>query len=593
MVVFAALWACSGGGECPGGDCPENEAPSAPEIFLSPESPFAGETLVCVVGQEGLDPEGEALSYRFRWAVDGAAYVATETVNREGDSIASATTLGGQSWACTVTAQDPEGLKSAEVSAEVSVKGVFQGWEESPVSVSDADYVFVGTSEGGQAGRIAMGVGDVDGDGQGDLLINAHQNDDAGYFAGKVFLISGGDLQGPDTISLADAAYSFHGEGEEDLAGHGIGSAGDLDGDGLMDLFVSGYLHDGGTWDMGRVYLLLAANLGEPGDRSLGTADYRFTGEAEGDRLGHGVASAGDVDGDGFPDLLTGAYGQDTSGADAGKVYLLLASGLGAGGDYDIGDADYQFTGELPGDKAGFLSSGLGDVDGDGLDDFLFSSKLNDDGGVDAGRVYLFYGADLGSPGEYPVAGAGEIFVGEGAGDVCCILTEVGDVDGDAAADLLLGSHYNGELDADAGKVYLLLASSLEGGVLDLSEADYGFRGEVGGDEAGHGLAGMGDLDGDGLSDLLVGSAGYTPDVQLASAGKGYLLLAGELGPPGNYDLGEAAAQTFVGDTREEFIGWGVSPAGDVNGDGLTDILIGSQNESLNGLGRAFLFLTP
>ena len=592
MIFFAALWACSGGGECPG-DCPDNEAPSAPGIFLSPESPSAGESLVCVVEEEGVDPEGEALSYRFHWAVNGAAYVATETANRQGDSIADATTQGGQSWRCTVTAEDPQGLQSTEVSAEVSIKGVFQGWEESPLGVSEADYVFVGSSIGGQAGRIALGVGDVDGDGLGDLLINAHQNDEGGYFAGKAFLFSGADLQGPGTINLADSAYGFLGEGEEDLASHGIASAGDLDGDGLFDLLISGYLHDGSSWDVGRVYLFLAGNLGEPGDRSLEEADYRFTGEAEGDRLGHGVASAGDVDGDGFPELLTGAYGQDTSGADAGKAYLVLGSGLGAGGDYDIGDADYQFTGELPGDKAGFLGSGLGDVDGDGLDDFLFSAKLNDDGGVDAGRVYLFYGADLGAPGEYPVASAGEIFVGEGAGDICCILTEVGDVDGDAAPDLLLGSHYNGEIVADAGKVYLLLASSLEGGVVDLSEADYGFRGEAGGDEAGHGLAGAGDLDGDGLSDFLVGSAGYTPDVQLASAGKGYLVLGGDLGPPGSYNLGEVAVQSFVGDTREEYAGWGVASAGDMNGDGINDLLIGTQNENLNGLGRVFLFLTP
>ena len=130
-------------------------------------------------------------------------------------------------------------------------------------------------------------------------------------------------LEGTYDLSLADAI--FVGEEPENYSGYGIGSAGDVDGDGYDDVFIGAYLNEEGGENAGAAYLLYGPVSGDAG---LDTADAKFVGEEANDHAGIRLAGVGDVNGDGFPDLMVGAYYNDRGGDYSGAAYLIYGGGL-------------------------------------------------------------------------------------------------------------------------------------------------------------------------------------------------------------------------------------------------------------------------
>jgi hypothetical protein len=128
------------------------------------------------------------------------------------------------------------------------------------------------------------------------------------------------------------------------------------------------------------------------GTHNLSTADLKLVGEASEDFSGTAVASAGDVDGDGSPDILVGANGEDTGANYGGAAYLILGP---ATGTCSLADADYKFTGEASYDRAGRALDGAGDMDGDGVDDVIVGAYTEDSAGTDAGAAYFLFSAGL------------------------------------------------------------------------------------------------------------------------------------------------------------------------------------------------------
>ena len=387
--------------------------------------------------------------------------------------------------------------------------------ESTDMELSAADHVFMGdegTLMGDHlvafAGQSVASAGDVDGDGLDDILVGASSTFTAGVgSAGKAYLMLGSSLAADSGSMWLDSAdYQFWGEDGIDRAGYSVASAGDVDGDGLDDIIVGAYLNDDGGLNAGKAYIILGASLGSTSGMNLGSADYSLVGERSGDEAGHSVSSAGDVDGDGLDDILVGT-------ADTNKTYLILGASLGDGSSIDLSEADCIFLGEEESDKTGYAVSSAGDVDGDGLDDILIGS-------FGVGKAYVVLGSSLGDSSEIELSSADYRIDGGTFGWLYHygrFVSSAGDLDGDGLGDIIIGS--------EANRAYVFLGSSLgDSSEIELSTADLKYEGEVYGDDAGYAAAGAGDVDGDGLDDVLVGAPQYGPFSR--ALGRAYLVLS-------------------------------------------------------------------
>jgi len=225
-------------------------------------------------------------------------------------------------------------------------------------------------------------AGDINGDGVGDMAITAYLDDKDGLSNNGAIYLLNGPVYGE--VSLSEQANAtLWGESDDDYAGRSISSAGDVDGDGMDDLIIGVSLADD---EAGAAYLFAGAIAG---DASLQDADARLAGEFASDRAGGSVSGAGDVNGDGTDDVLVGAYNADPEGASSGRAYLLYGA---LNGSVSLASSDVRWSGITTGDRLGYAVSGVGDVDGDGNDDVLISAYGEDSGGSGAGQAYLFYG---------------------------------------------------------------------------------------------------------------------------------------------------------------------------------------------------------
>ncbi|MEL6343273.1 MAG: hypothetical protein AAFV53_09050 [Myxococcota bacterium] len=354
--------------------------------------------------------------------------------------------------------------------------------------------------------------------------------------------------------------------------------AGDVDGDGNDDLFIGAFGEDSGGTSAGAAYLVLGPVSGEI---DLSAADAKLIGEAAFDYAGAKL-SAGDVDGDGNDDLFIGASGEDSGGDSAGAGYLLMGP---VSGEIDLSAADAKLIGEEAYDNVGRAVGCAGDIDGDGNDDLFIGAPGEDSGGSSAGAAYLVLG---------PVSGAIDLstadakFIGEASGDTVGVsLSGAGDVDGDGHMDLLIGASGEDSGGTSAGAAYLLMGPV--SGEIDLSAADAKLIGEEAYDNVGDTVSGVGDVNGDGNDDILISAHG--DDSGATSAGAAYLVL----GPvSGEIDLSAADAK-FIGEEAYEILGGSVSGAGDVNGDGNDDLLLGAVGDDRGGsnAGAAYLVLGP
>ncbi|MBW2978331.1 FG-GAP repeat protein [Candidatus Woesearchaeota archaeon] len=312
---------------------------------------------------------------------------------------------------------------------------------------------------------------------------------------------------------------------------------------------------------------------------SLSNADASFIGESDGDSSSESIAS-GDVNNDGYDDILIGANVNDDGGSDAGKTYLIYGP---VSGDIGLSDADVSFIGENGGDRSG-ISVASGDVNNDGYDDILIGAAYNNDGGSAAGKTYLIYGPVYGN--NINLSDADASFIGENSSDVAGWSVASGDVNNDGYDDILIGAKFNDDGGSTAGKTYLIYGPVY--GDIDLSDADASFIGENGSDESGDSVA-SGDVNNDGYDDILIGA--YANDYSGSFTGKTYLIYGPVYG--NNINLSDANA-SFIGENGGDASGWSVA-SGDVNKDGYDDILIGARNngDSEYRAGKTYLIYGP
>ena len=454
-----------------------------------------------------------------------------------------------------------------------------------------AEYGFLGEVENDHAGRAVASAGDVDGDGLDDILIGAWKNSEGGIDAGKAYVVLASSLLEVSSSSrasrktdLADADYAFIGQEAGDNAGHSVASAGDVDGDGLDDILIGVEKDDLGGDDAGKACVFRGSQLSAKASFSVGSAAICILGESESDKAGRAVSSAGDVDGDGLADVLVGAYGNDEVGENAGKIYVFYGSSFGSGLNlaYDFSAADISMTGEGAGENAGYSVASAGDVDGDGYSDVLIGATGNDEVADNAGKTYLVFGSTMNDVESIELADSDLSFLGEASEDYAGrTVAGAGDVDGDSLHDVMIGAWKNSENATGSGKAYVILGSTLTGAVkINLENASHSFSGFAEKDYAGTSVAVAGDVDGDGLSDALVGAYGTGE-----GAGSLYVLLGANLAGASSVDY------AFHGENIADYAGNSVSYAGDVDGNGRDDLLVGSWAHNGNS-GKTYLVLS-
>jgi hypothetical protein len=364
------------------------------------------------------------------------------------------------------------------------------------LDTADADATFLGEAAGDHAGFAVAPAGDLDGDGNDDVLIGAPFSDVGGTSSGAVYVVTGGDLSG--TQSLSGATGRLVGVDSGDRVGWSVDSVNATGGNGIV---IGAPTADGAADASGLVYVV-------EGSRALSTtnvtdANLTLVGQESGERAGTAVAGVGDVDDDGSPDLLVGAPGTSQAENSTGTAYLL-ANVTDRSGTIALSNATAEFEGTDGGDQAGFAVAG-GDVNGDGVDDLVVGAPTASVGDADDGAVYIVHG-NASLQGTVALADADVVLGGEGPNDRAGWSVAVpGDVNADGAADVLVGAPYNDSSHANAGAGYLLYGTRL-GQTQSLESAPAKFVGEGEGDLAGLSVAGAGDVDGDGSSDLLVGA---------------------------------------------------------------------------------------
>ncbi|MFP4460017.1 MAG: integrin alpha [Candidatus Zixiibacteriota bacterium] len=289
----------------------------------------------------------------------------------------------------------------------------------------------------------------------------------------------------------------------------------------------------------------------------------RIDGKVKGNRFGTMISSVGDVNGDGYTDFAVAAPGSYTVKKQPGEVHIFY------GGSSFDNTADLVLKGETGSDLFGSSITPMGDFDSDGFDDFAISAPRNDGTYTDAGKVYIYKG------GEKPDTKAYLSLTGERANDWFGISIAGGkDINGDNQPDLLIGASYAGS--NYSGAVYVFLGGG------DFGNPDLKIEGERPGDNFGQVVCIPGDITGDKINDFIV-SASYNDAGGVKNAGAVYIYKGGSV-------ISKKPMITLTGDNVDENYGYSIDGAGDVNGDGIDDFIVGSLGGGSNNEGAAMVY---
>jgi hypothetical protein len=348
----------------------------------------------------------------------------------------------------------------------------------------------------------ATAVGDVNGDGVGDVVVGAPLRNASGPSSGAVEVFFG-PVEG-ETIASGDADVRLTGQSGIDWAGNSLAVA-DVNADGTHDLVVGAPRTDRTADNAGTVYVVYGgSDLG--GEISLAEADARVDGVEAGGLAGYTVA-AGNVTGDAAADLVVGA---PRTGEDRGTVYVV--DGADVGPNASVDDATAAFDGEGPDSEAGWGVAVARNVTGDGPD-VVVGARRDDTAGNNAGAAYV-----VGAPFEDGSLGDAELVLRgpEDGAFAGWAVAAPGDVSGDGAPDVVVGAPLAGS----GGEVYVA-----DGGTGERSLGNaVGLRAAGSGDRAGWAVAGAGDVTCDGASDLVVGAPEHAAGGENAGA---YHVVAG------------------------------------------------------------------
>jgi len=439
--------------------------------------------------------------------------------------------------------------------------------QEFTPSGSFLDAFGVCTEPRGEYGYSVASAGDVNGDGYDDVIVGAPLFDAGQPDEGRAFVYLG-TPEGPGR------AAAWIGEGNQLGAqfGSSVASAGDINGDGYDDVIVGAPFFDGGQTDEGRVFVYLGSSSGL-------SAGATWTAEADqaSASFGTSVGSAGDVNGDGYDDILVGAPAYDSGQTDEGTAFLWLGDSTSLGPSGTPLNVDWAAESDQNGAAIGVSIASAGDVNGDGYDDVIIGARLYDDGQVDEGKAFAYLGSSSG----LSTTASWTAQADQASALFGWAVASAGDVNGDGYDDVIVGAYAYSNPEAGEGRVYVFMGSAAGLPVIpswsaESNQVNAYFGGSV---------ASAGDVNGDGYDDVIVGAWLYdNPEVD---EGRSFVYVGSAQG------LGGSPAWTAESQQAGARFGWSAASAGDLNGDGYRDVVVGAgwYDAAETDDGQAFFWL--
>jgi glycosylphosphatidylinositol phospholipase D len=412
-----------------------------------------------------------------------------------------------------------------------------------PLGLSSLDgsngFLLTSAADNSFTGGRANGAGDVNGDGIEDLILSSIEH------AYVVFGTAAGFPANFDVSTLDGTnGFTLNPAGTGDIP-DSVDGAGDVNGDGIGDLIVGAFNADpAGRSNAGQSYVVFGRSAGFPASVSLASLDgdngFALNGRLPGDYSGFPVSSAGDINGDGIDDVLVGAFYASPGGRDtAGQSYVVFGRRTPFPAALDLltlnGVNGFALNGVHPFDWSGFHASDAGDVNGDGVGDIIIGANHPDL----AGQSYLVFGRNGGFPAALELATLdgdnGVTLNGHDRYEGASVVRAAGDVNDDGFDDVIIGAPGLESLDNTTGGGYVLFGTNADfPAAIDLSMLDgrngFTLQGSHDDGPAGHhneligySASGIGDFDGDGIDDLLLGAFRASPNGE--RSGESYLVF--------------------------------------------------------------------
>ncbi len=466
----------------------------------------------------------------------------------------------------------PAGDINGDGFADVIVGQPFFGDNSNGTANSGKAYVFQGSATGltnnnttlsvtpvyqGKFGASVASAGDINGDGYSDIIVG-QLTSVAGTGTGSAYIYHGAP-QGVDGI-IESTRQSNQVDAQ---MGKSVASAGDVNGDGYGDVLIGAPNYDNGQFKEGAAFLYMGTANG------ISTTATILESNVANAFFGASVANAGDVNGDGYGDVIVGAYGYTNGEANEGAFFIYHGSATGINTTpafvRESGQVNAQF---------GIAVSTAGDINGDGYADVIVGSEFYDNGQTDEGAAFIYYGSASG----ITLTGGVLLEVNQANARFGEAVKTAGDVNGDGFGDVVVGAYLFDSGQNDEGAVFVFLGSATgintTAAVILQINQDYA--------QFGNAVAGAGDVNGDGYSDIVVGAYLFDDGQTDEGAAFVYHGSASGINPTIQANLQTNQPYAQLGDA--------VNTAGDVNGDGYSDIIVGAYVYGTNDEGAAFVY---
>ncbi|MEH2058963.1 MAG: hypothetical protein V7K97_22965 [Nostoc sp.] len=456
-----------------------------------------------------------------------------------------------------------------------------------------------GINANDESGFSVSSAGDINGDGIDDLIIGAPSPTRGTASSGKSYVVFGskGGFGAQFNLSTLNGTNGFaiNGINANDESGRSVSSPGDINGDGIDDLIIGAPLADPDGNYSGQSYVVFGRKGGFSAQFNLstlnGTNGFAINGINANYNSGWSVSSAGDINGDGIDDLIIGAPGALRSFYSSGQSYVVFGSKGGFDAQLNLstlnGTNGFAINGSQL-DVSGWSVSSAGDINGDGIDDLIIGAPGPTRGTASSGKSYVVFGSKGGFDAQlnlstlngtngFAINGINKLYDGSGSS-----VSSAGDINGDGIDDLIIGT-------PGANTSYVVFGS--KGGFsaqLNLSTLNgtngFAINGINPGDFSGISVSSAGDINGDGIDDLIIGAMLASANGSLS--GQSYVVFGSKSGFSAQFNLSTLNGTNgfaINGINANDESGWSVSSAGDINGDGIDDLIIGAGLASPNG----------